>query len=175
MKYFLAIIFFFLSLNIGYSQKYDTIQFDIGKEGGFRRIRELSLNNEMRKVWITNWKENGIIEKSFSQYNSNNQKITDIDSVFDNSGNLIEIERKIGETIEGDHQEYDKDGRLVGRSISLYINDKYIIFQKYYNNGWSYRSIIDGTPPDYIIINEERFEEAIKIYNDRLLFDKILN
>jgi hypothetical protein len=175
MKNLLIVLFFFLSLNITYSQKIDTLQFDIGKEGGFRRIRELDLNDVIRKVWITNWRENEIIEKSFSQYDSNGKEITDVDSIFDSNNNLIEFDRKIGETIEGDHQEFDKYGTLIRRDISLHINGQYIIFQKYYNDGWSYRSIIDGDPPDYIPINEERFEEAVKIYNDRLLFDKILN
>ncbi len=140
-----------------------------------QRIRELSSKGEIRKVWIKDWKENGDINKSFSQYNSSNQMITSIDSVFDKNNNLIKITRKIGDTIEGDEQRYDTFGDLKRRDISLFINGKYIVFQKFNDNGWTYRSIIDGTPPDYITINKERFDEAVKIYNDRLLIDKIIH
>jgi hypothetical protein len=168
-------LFFLLMNTIAFSQQYDTIQHKIGKVGGFERIRELNSKGEIKKVWFTNWLDNGKIKKSFSQYKDNNIKVTSIDSVFDNIKNLIQIERKIGTTIEGDKQEFDNSGNLTSRNISLYINGKFIVFQKYYNNGWNYRSIIDGNPPDYIPINPESFEEAVKIYNDRLLIDKIIN
>jgi len=163
----------FMVCNVLFSQKLDTLQYDVGKEGGLIRIRELSPKGDIRKVWFTEWKENQKVKRSFSQYNSQNQKITDVDSLFDKYNNLIEFNRKIGDSIEGDHQEFDKNGQLQQRDISLYISGKYIIFQQFYNNGWTYRSIIDGDPPDYISINKERFEEVVKIFNNRLLLDKI--
>lgn len=170
----LSILYLLILSNIIIGQNLDTLQYDVGKDGGLRRIRELSSKGEIRKVWFTKWKENGKIQKSFSRYNSKNQIITQVDSLFDKHNNLIEIKRQIGDTIEGDQQTFDNSGKLKQRDISLFINNKYLIFQKYYSNGWKYRSIIDGHPPDYIMINKERFQEAVKIYNDRLLIDKII-
>jgi hypothetical protein len=174
MKAIIFIIFFILS-NILLSQNLDTLQFDEGKDGGFRRIRELNTKGEIRKVWITNWKSDGEIKKTFSQYNSKNQRITQVDSLLDKNNNLLEYERQIGDSIEGDQQTFNSRGELQKRDISIYINNKYLIFQKYFSDGWKYRTIVDGNPPDYIPINKVRFEEAVKIYNDLLLVNKIMN
>lgn len=163
-----------MTLTVTFCQKMDTVQLDIGKPGGFLRIRELTTKGQIRKVWSTFWTEDGH-KKSFSQYNSSNQKVTSLDSMFNNFDILVGIERKIGNTIEGDKQEFDDSGQLISRYISLYIDGKYLVFQKYMENGaWTYRTIVDGNPPDYIPINKERFDEAVKIYNDRLLIDKII-
>ena len=159
----------------GYSQTFDTLSYDVGTDSGFQRIRELSAKGELRKVWTVDWSSDGSVTRSFSQYNSKNQRVTSIDSVFDKYGELTRLKRKIGGTIEGDDQEFE-GRRLIRRSVSLYINGKYLIFQKYKNNGeWAYRSIVDGSPPDYIPINAARFDEAVEIYHDRLLIDKLSN
>ena len=162
------------TLSVTFSQKFDTVQLDQGKPGGFLRIRELNAKGQIKKVWSTFWTEEGH-RISYSQYNASDQRITSLDSVFNDNDILIGIERKIGSTIEGEKQEFDTSGQLIGRDISLYINNKFLVFQQYMDNGnWTYRTIVDGNPPDYIPINKERFEEAVKIYNDRLLIDKII-
>lgn len=162
------------TINYSFSQTFDTVAYDVGKEGGFKRIRELNTKGELRKVWTTDWTTDGLIKKGYYQFNTNNERVTSIDSVFDKHDNVIRIERKIGDTIEGDNQEFDNSEQLIRRDISLFINNKFLVFQKYKIDGeWNYRTIVDGNPPDYIPINKERFEEAVKIYNDRLLIDKI--
>lgn len=161
------------TLTVVFSQTFDTVQVDNGKPGGILRIRELNAKGQIKKVWSTFWSDDGY-KKSFSQYNSSNQRVTSLDSMFNTHDILIGIERKIGNTIEGDKQEFDNAGNLIRRDISLFINNKFLVFQKYLENGnWSYRTIVDGNPPDYIPVNKERFDEVVKIYNDRLLFDKV--
>lgn len=163
-----------MTMTVTFCQQMDTVQLDIGKPGRFSRIRELTTKGQIRKVWSTFWTEDGH-QKLFSQYNSSNRKVTSLDSMFNNSDILVGIERKLSNTIEGDKQEFDDSGHLISRDLSLYINGKYLVFQKYMDNGaWIYRTIVDRNPPDYIPINKERFEEGVNIYNDRLLVEKII-
>lgn len=162
-KLFLVLLFAQICLG----QKVDTLQYDVGKQDGFQRIRLLDKKGNIQKVWSTNWKEEGVKKKQYSEYSKKDIRKFQIDSTFDNNNNLIKLERKIGDTIEGEEYEYDSNGQINRKEISIHLKNDYIIFQKWYDEDWVYSAIVDGHPPKRISIEENEFIEAENVFNSR--------
>jgi len=153
--------------NICFAQIIDTLQFDVGKQDGFQRIRLLDNVGNIQKVWTTNWKKDGVCTKEYTEYSKKDIRKYKIDSTFDGKKRLIILERKIGDTIEGERYEFDKKGSLIRKDVSIQQNMDYVIFQKWFENEWTYLAIIDGNPPVRISISASEFIGAEKTLNSK--------
>jgi hypothetical protein len=159
----------------GFAQKRDTLQTDVGNPGGFCRIREFHPNGKFSKVWFTDWNKDGSVTKSFSQYNRQGIRIVNADSTFAARGNLLKVQRKLGDTIEGEETEFDSYGNVSTKRISIYYEGKYVIFIRAYNASAPFYAVVDGNPPQRMQINPEGFFEAERIFNEKVFKHSISN
>ncbi|MBT4929532.1 MAG: hypothetical protein HN728_04410 [Flavobacteriales bacterium] len=173
MKNQIAFLASLLTFSICLAQEADTLQFDVGQPDGFQRIREFHTNGQFKKVTITSWKKNGNQETSFSEYNAEGERISEKAFTYNAGGAMIKSARQIADGIESDEQFFNSKGKLLRRKISIYVDNKYCVFEKSRYATWTFRTLVDGNPPYYEPLTEERFEEVVQLYNDLLLLHKI--
>lgn len=160
MKYLFILIF----SQICFPQIMDTVG---SKVDGYQRIRELDKKGNIRKVWTMVWNEE-VYSKEYSEYDKNNHYLLRIDSTFDYSNRLKKLERHLGESLENERYEYDRNGKIISEDISIFKNSTYLIYQKWFDGGWNYSLLVDGDPPERERLNEDGFLEAKRIYNKKV-------
>lgn len=160
-----AVVFIMLTIPyVSLAQRVDTLQHDVGKGGGFRRIRQLDEAGRIRKVWFTNWKKDGTYTSEYTEYDSKDKRVSKIDSTFARRGQLIGLQRYIGDSIESEKMEFSQQGELTKKFVSLWIDRKYIVYRKFKNGSWNYSALLDGDPPKAVHATESDFVRAEEIF-----------
>ncbi len=157
-----------LVTSICYTQTIDTISGDVGKPGGYQRIREKDSQGNIRKVWFTTWQDKGITSREYSEYDLNRNLLSTTESKYNNQGNLIEVTRHRGNTNDAEELAFTSDGNILRKYISLNVDGNFIVYRKDFDGVWRYTAVIDGKPPKPTIISEEEFSQAENIFDRRI-------
>ncbi|GAB4287112.1 MAG: hypothetical protein Kow0098_03180 [Ignavibacteriaceae bacterium] len=151
---------------------YDTLQFDVSKPEGFKRIRMLDKDSNLVKVWITKWADDGSVLKSYSEYSAG-KLLFEIDSTFNNENGLVKLRRKIGKSVEYEEYRFNNSGNIMYKELGLITGGGFRIYQRKLETDWHYYLIIDGIPPVKTDISPQEYIEAENLFRKRLLEEEL--
>ncbi len=162
------LLIFILVTSVCYAQTIDTISGDLGKPGGYQRIREKDFQGNIRKVWFTTWQDQGITSREYSEYDLNRKLTSTVESTYNNKGTLTSVTRHRGSTNDAEELAFTSDGNLLRKYLSLVVDGNSIVYRKDFDDGWRYTAVIAGKPPKPTVISENEFSEAENLFDQRM-------